>query len=183
MSFPLSAQPPFTRVYAYLTRSRGIPECTVQRLIDAKLIYQEADHGNAVFVNREYDYCEIRGTLTFGQPFHGCRKTKPDNYWSFGKPAGERPKAYICEAAIDAISLYEILRAKGPVNATFCSIGGVGNQKTIERIASQYDAVLAVDNDDAGAKCRERNPGVPFLFPTTKDWNSDWMLMRKGDAK
>lgn len=175
MSLPLSAPPPFTRVYAYLTRSRGIPPRTVQRLIDAKLVYQEADHGNAVFVNREHDYCEIRGTLTYGKPFHGCRKAKSENYWSFGRPTGKRPTAYICEAAIDAVSLYELLRAKGPVNAIFCSIGGVGNQRTIDRIAAQYSAVLAVDNDDAGTMCCSRNPKIPFIVPTNKDWNQDWL--------
>jgi len=183
MDLPLSSSPPFTRVYAYLTKSRGVSARTVQRIIDAGLLYQDAEHGNAVFVSRERDYCEIRGTLTYGKPFHGCKKAKSDNYWSFGRPTGEHPTAYICEAAIDAMSLYEILRAKGPLNAVFCSIGGVGNQKTIDRIAARYAAILAVDNDDAGAKCRERNPGIPFILPSSKDWNQDLMLKLKGDGK
>lgn len=180
MDLPLSSSPPFTRVYAYLIKSRGISAKTVQRIIDAGLVYQDAEHGNAVFVSRERDYCEIRGTLTYGKPFHGCKKAKSDNYWSFGRPAGKRPTAYICEAAIDAMSLYEILRARGPVNAVFCSIGGVGNQKTIDRIAAKYAAILAVDNDDAGAKCRNRNPEIPFILPTSKDWNQDLMLKLEG---
>lgn len=175
---PVPAKTPFTRVFAYLTRTRGLSAETVQRLMDAGLVYQDADHGNAVFANRERDYCEIRGTLSYGKPFHGCRKTKSDNFWSFGRPADLHPIAYICEAAIDAVSLYEILRKRGSVKAIFCSIGGVANQKTIERIAEQYSAILAVDNDDAGAKCRERNLGLPFILPRSKDWNQDWLECR-----
>lgn len=174
VNLPLPAEPPFTRAYAYLTKTRGLPALTIQRLIDAGLLYQETNRGNVVFVNRERDYCEIRGTLTY-KPFHGCQKSRSDNYWSFGRPTGNRPTAYICEAAIDAVSLYEILRARGPVNAIFCSIGGVANQKTITRIAEKYSAILAVDNDDAGKACLDRNPSLPFIQPTSKDWNQDWL--------
>ena len=173
ISLPKAATPPYTRVFAYLTKTRGIPAETVRRLMEKGLLYQEEAHGNAIFVNRERDYCEVRGTLSYGKPFHGCLKARSDNYWSFGHQARDRPVAYICEAAIDAVSLYEILRAQGPVNAIFCSIGGVANQKTIDRIAGQYSAILAVDNDEAGAKCRERNPDLPFILPAGKDWNQD----------
>ena len=177
IALPEAAEPPFRRVFAYLTSSRCIPAVTVQRLIEAELLYQDVEHGNAVFVSRERDYCEIRGTLTYGPPFHGCRKAQPDNYWSFGRPRGKDLTAYICEAAIDAVSLYEILKTRGPVNALFCSIGGVANQKTIDRIAERYSAVLAVDNDDAGAICRSRNKKLPALVPASKDWNQDWKGM------
>ena len=44
------------RVFAYLTRTRGISSETVNRLIRDGLLYQEPDHGNAVFVTVERDY-------------------------------------------------------------------------------------------------------------------------------
>ena len=43
-------------MFAYLTRSRGISSETVNRLIRDGLLYQEPDHGNAVFVTVERDY-------------------------------------------------------------------------------------------------------------------------------
>ena len=44
------------RVFAYLTITRGISRETVNRLIRDGLLYQEPDHGNAVFVTVERDY-------------------------------------------------------------------------------------------------------------------------------
>ena len=60
----------------------------------------------------------------------------------------------------------------------YCSIGGVANQQRVDVIKSCMGAAgrpvfLAVDNDPAGEKCRERNPGCPALVPRLKDWNAD----------
>lgn len=178
LCLPVASKPPYSRVIAYLTRSRGISLRTVQRLIASELLYQDAEHGNAVFVNRDRDYCEIRGTLTYGKPFHGCLRSSPNCFWSFGRPTGDAHTAYICEAAIDAISLFEILSSRGSVNAIFCSIGGVANQRAIQTIADRYNAVLAVDNDEAGLKCRERNPGLNCMISIRKDWNEDLLAMK-----
>lgn len=37
--------------------------------------------------------------------------------------------------------------------------------------------VLAVDNDDAGDLCRQRNPDCHAFVLTLKDWNADWLDM------
>ena len=60
------------------------------------------------------------------------------------------------------------------VPAAYFSIGGVANQKAIDRIKANFpQAVLAVDNDQAGQKCRERNRDMKHLIPFKKDWNDD----------
>ena len=81
---------------------------------------------------------------------------------------------YICEAAIDALSLMLIHRQQGKTDpAVYVSIGGVANQQAIDRLKRQIPSVLAVDNDPAGDGCRARNPDLPTLIPVGKDWNDD----------
>ena len=154
----------------YLT-ARGIPEETVLFLIQKGLLYQDSPHGNAVFVTPDEDYCEIRGTGN--KPFHGCREKRPYNFWYFLTDV--KPEtAYICEAAIDAVSLMLIHKQQGKTApAVYVSIGGVANQQTIDRLKKRIPTVLAVDNDPAGKECRARNPEIPALIPVRKDWNDD----------
>ena len=114
-------------------------------------------------------------------PFHGCRKARPDRFWYFA-PNGDEPseEVYVCEAAIDAISLYVMHRKqKRESTAVYVSIGGVANQRTIDRLVrSGKNVILAVDNDQAGQDCRDRNPGLKYIIPKNKDWNED---LKKGD--
>lgn len=167
---PEKADPPFDRVMTYLTE-RGIPPETVMFLIRENLLYQDALYGNAVFVTPNENYCEIRGTGS--RPFHGCRKKASDLFWYLLND--EKPEtAYICEAAIDAVSLMLIHKAQGIIDpAVYVSIGGVTNQQAIDRLTKKLPVVLAVDSDSAGDDCRKRNSNLPVLIPHYKDWNDD----------
>lgn len=118
-------------------------------------------------------------------PFHGCRKTKPDRFWYFDPNPGKLvEQIYICESAIDAVSLYVIQvhqKRNSSGKSVYTSIGGVANQRTIERIsrgAKGSTVILAVDNDEAGQMCRDRNPNLPYILPKNKDWNDD---LKRGD--
>lgn len=169
-SLPQRSGPPFRRITEYLTR-RGIPEDLVKYLIQKRLLYQDL-YGNAVFVDPNESYCEIRGTGT-GNHFHGCRKKASDRFWYI--LTNPKPEAvYICEAAIDALSLMLIHQQEGKnIPAAYVSIGGVANQRTIDRLKRKHGVVLAVDNDPAGEECRKRNPDLPAVIPDRKDWNED----------
>ena len=57
---PLQGQ--YRQLYAYLTQQRGIPPALIQRLIDDRLLYQAADHGNMVFIDPAKTFMEIRGS-------------------------------------------------------------------------------------------------------------------------
>ena len=83
--------------------------------------------------------------------------------------------AYVCEAAIDAVSLMLIHKAQKKTDpAVYVSIGGVANQQAIDRLRKKkLTIVLAVDNDPAGNKCRQRNSDLAALIPHNKDWNDD----------
>lgn len=171
---PDSADPPYSRVYAYLI-SRKIPRQMIDKLVKEGLVYQSTPHNNAVFVNKERTYCEIRGTYTFtDSPFHGCRKSRPDRFWYLLGSNKPVKTVYVTEAAIDAISLFLLHSAEHRTSScAYVSIGGVSNNATIERIAGHRRTILAVDNDAAGEACRKRFPKLDSIIPHGKDWNED----------
>lgn len=186
---PPPVQGPYRRLFAYLTQQRGIPAWLVQRLVDGGLLYEDAAHGNAVFMNAAKTYAEVRGTVP-GKPFHGLAPgSSQEDFWWFkpGLPASPVTAAFVCEGAIDAMSLYLLRQPLPPGdNPMYCSIGGVANQQRIDMIKSCMGAagrptILAVDNDPAGEKCRQRNPGCCTLVPRLKDWNAD--LLAAGGVK
>lgn len=175
-AIPAPDQKPYKRVFAYLTQKRGIPGLAVQYLIREGLLFQEAVTGNAVFINKDKDLCELRGTCSYtSQPYHGIRRRRPDCYWAFANTTESVKTAYICESSIDAISLFVLHRAAGIREpAAYASIGGVRNQQAIDRIRESVKySVLAVDNDSAGQECRNRNANMEHILSTFKDWNED----------
>lgn len=175
----------YRQLLAYLTQTRGLPIETVQQLIDRGLLYQDAAHNNAVFVNAARTYAEIRGTLS-SVPYHALAPNS-DYYacwWFVGGPSGisiDTPcdTAMVFESAIDAISLYAILHSCGDEPVTrYCSIGGVGNQQRIDLIRQHHrKTILAVDNDAAGRDCLRRNPDLPTMIPENKDFNADLLAI------
>ena len=182
LTFPEPVRGNPDRLFAYLA-GRGIPPTVSGGLMKRELLYQSQEHNNLVFINRDRDFAEIRGTWDHGQPFHQVMKSRPDRFWSFSTGASPQ-KAFICESAIDAVSLYLVRLPESYIDsAVYISLAGVSNQQTIDRIRTMYPtAVLAVDNDRAGAACRERNPDLPFVLPRNKDWNEDLLCIRKERA-
>lgn len=184
----------YKQTFAYLTKTRCIPSSVVTSFVEKGLIYQSASINpntnttfkNIIFMNKDKDYYEIHGTVSYGTSFHGCRKKVKSNYWSFTK--GSPDTVFICESAIDAISLFVINCAKKIAdNTMYVSIGGVANTDTIDRLLNEYPnkCILAVDNDDnspkgnAGQKCRDRYSTVPFIKSEAKDWNEDLIRITK----
>ena len=109
--------------------------------------------------------------------FHGCRRSRPDRFWYLTNGLDSQAKAssvYVCEAAIDAISLYLIHQQHG-INApaAYVSIGGAGNQQAINRLKKHNGVIIATDHDEAGDACRDRNPELATIVPVYKDWNED----------
>ena len=111
--FPEKTDKQAKQMYGYLC-GRGIPAETVANLAKLGLIYQSKVHNNIVFINGKKDFAELRGTYTYGEPFHGVIRNRPDRFWSFA--VGRPEKAYVCEGAIDAISLYVLKQREGTEN-------------------------------------------------------------------
>lgn len=168
-AFPPRA-PDDNAILSYLS-GRGFSAGVLDMLLANGLLYQDT-RNNAVFCDPMGSFYELRGTWA-GKPFHQCRKKSPDCFWCF-IPEGEPERAYICEGAIDAVSLYLLQLSDGrPINNAYCGIAGVANQQTIEKIKRWRPAVIAVDNDAAGKQCRTRNADLPAVIPKNKDWNED----------
>lgn len=159
----------YRRMLAYLTKTRHIPAYIIQPLIEQGLLYQAEKTNNVVFVNRKKDFAELRGTLT-NKPYHGIvAGSRHNGCWAFA--IGKNLEiAYICESAIDALSLAALT---GEV-AYYVSIAGASKQPAIDRIkASGVKTIIATDNDEAGDACRYRNKDCDTIKPTKKDWNED----------
>lgn len=172
--FPAPVDGMYKNLFAFL-QNRGIHVETIQMLVKQKLLYQEKFNNNIVFINAERNFGEIRGTYTFGKAFHGIvPDSRHDGFWWF-RTSKDASKCYICEAAIDAISLYELHKIQGNhEDAYYISIAGVAKQPAIDRLKnSKLNIVIAVDNDNAGQQCRNRNSELEYILPENKDWNED----------
>ena len=190
---PAPVQGPYLQLFAYLTKQRGIPAAMVRILVDDGLLYQEAGHNNAVFTDPARTFAELRGTCTY-KPFHRAMSSDPGAFWWFkpGGPGSVPNIAYVCEGAIDAISLYLYLvsdDANCASTGLYCSIAGVANQKRIDRIKAGMAAagcrtILAVDADNAGRLCCQRNPDCGTLLPWggMKDWNAVLLACERDPA-
>lgn len=156
------------RVKRYLTQERGLSAWLVNWLIQHDLLFEDLPYHNAVFLNHDKNFGEFRGTVG---TFHKVQKKHSDGFWFMPSPtATERPKkAYICESAIDCISLFELRQEQ----AFYCSMAGVSNYGTIERLKRMpLELVLAVDADGAGERCRQKFSDLPSIIPDgCKDWN------------
>lgn len=182
-ALPAHAEGRYRQLYAYLQQTRGIPAEMIQWLIDRRILYQSADHANMVFVNPARTFYEVRGSNSY-RPFHQTRFAagKEADFWWF-RPVPTKPAtmAYICEGAIDAISLYLLHVHTGEnkgENPLYVAIAGVDNQQRIDAVKARLTPArtyIAVDNDAAGQRCRERNSDCPSIYPTNcKDWNEAW---------
>ena len=183
----------YAQMIAYLNQTRKIPVPVIQKLIDQRILYQEAEHNNAVFVNAERTMYEMTGTLS-GSRFKQVQyKDDVSAFWWFksgalkGKPTG----IYVCESAIDAISLFTIhayQHAINPVSSTFMdvqklyvSLSGVANTQKVDLLMQHRNGPvfleLAVDNDDAGRALCEKYQGTDLYVTASlppdpyKDWN------------
>lgn len=186
----LPAYKDIRRVFAYLCRTRGIDPEVVSAFAHARLIYESADHHNAVFVGRDGQgkirHLHARGTLTGSQ----FRQTLPgsEKAYSFHWP-GTSGKLYAFEAPIDLLS-YISLHPEGWQDHTYVALCGVSAapiHRLLEAQPQLQEVVLCLDNDEAGHKAarriaaellREWNVSVSAEFPSQKDWNDELLSFR-----
>lgn len=134
--------------------------------------FKESEHGWCACMNTcdRYKKDAFRGMIA---------NSREDGFWWFKIGDGKADKVYVCEASIDAISLYELHQMDGiKENAVYVSIGGTAKQPAIDRLKKHSRVILAVDNDSAGSECRKRNAELECIIPKTKDWNEDLKARR-----
>lgn len=183
------------RVFAYLCQTRGIAPEVVSAFAHARLIYESANHHNAVFVGRdeqgEIRHLHARGTLTgshFRQTLPGSEK-EYSFHWQ-----GASGKLYAFEAPVDMLS-YISLHLEGWQNHTYVALCGVSAapiHRLLEAQSQLQEVVLCLDNDEAGHKAarriaaellREWNVTVSAEFPSQKDWNDELLSFRPEESQ
>ena len=183
------------RAFAYLCQTRGIAPEVVSAFARKGLLYESADHHNAVFVGRdeqgEIRHLHARGTLT-GSHF---RQTLPgsEKEYSFHWP-GTSGKLYAFEAPIDLLS-YISLHPEGWQDHSYVALCGVSAAPIHHLLETQpqlEEVTLCLDNDEAGHKAARRiaaellnewNVTVSAEFPSQKDWNDELLTNRQEEAQ
>lgn len=188
------------QVYAYLTKTRGIEKEIVRDFLHKKLLYQEKEHKNCVFVGygREGEpiFASMRSTLTdkkFVCDVEGC-----DYQQGIYMENGQNT-LLVTESAIDCMSVMSllILHENNPDKSNYLILNGakklaplfyhIQNKPQINRV------ILALDNDHAGQEGAQlartmlrsmdfRGEILDALPQTTKDWNDElqhWKQYRK----
>jgi hypothetical protein len=176
--------PDNTRVFSYLTKTRGLPKSMVLNLIDKKLLYQDK-RGNCVFPC--YDPSGLargailRGTLT-GKSFKGRAKNSNVKYgWSI-VPQNAANMLIVTEAPIDALSFVTIYKDKLKGNECILALGGLfveSLKQFLESYSNVNKIVLAVDNDAPASEFISKvkaNLGSEYKIievrpKNKKDWN------------
>lgn len=164
-------------IYDYLHEDRKIDKKIISKLIKDK----------KVSVKCENNYTNIIFSDNKGNPFEAVgiagrkykRRYNFNEYWTFGND--KSTVCYVCESAIDALSLYEILRDK---KACYVSLGGESKRKyLIAELMKRYKKViLAVDNDDEGDNIAKAYHYLDRLKPQCKDWNEDLSVAKVKEA-
>lgn len=183
------------RVFAYLCQTRGIAPEVVSAFARKGLLYESAEHHNAVFVGRdgqgEIRHLHARGTLTgshFRQTLPGSEKAY-SFHWQ-----GASGKLYAFEAPIDLLS-YISLHPEEWLNHSYVALCGVSAapiHRLLETQPQLEEITLCLDSDEAGHKAARRIAGellqewnvtVSAEFPTLKDWNDELLSFRQEESQ
>ena len=172
------------RVFAYLVKHRGIDREVVSHFARERLLYEDAEYHNAVFVGTDEDgvprHAHKRSTNSFGKAFRlnveGC-----DPRYSFHH-VGTDGSLYVFEAPIDMLS-YITLYPEDWQEHSYVACCGTSSQpviKMLERVPQVDTVLLCLDNDEAGHIASQRMSvqladqyNVERLTPENKDWNED----------
>ena len=182
------------RVYAYLVKRRGIDRDIVTAFARAKLLYEDAEYHNAVFVGTDADgvarHAHKRSTNSEGKAFRlNVEGSNPKHSFHH---IGTDGRLYVFEAPIDLLS-YITLNPENWQEHSYVACCGTSSHPVLELVAqhSEIKAVyLCLDNDEAGhTACKRMEAllemvGVQTmqLIPFGKDWNDDLLSMRQKEV-
>lgn len=184
---PFELPPPndtMNRVFAYLTKTRGIDRAVLQTFADRRMIYESEKYHNAVFVGYDIDgtarHAHKRGTGQTSTYKGNVDSSLPE--YSFHWSGTDR---HLClfEAPIDMLSFIS-MHQKGWKNHSYAACCGVSDRVLWQMMVDnpQIDSVyLCLDNDEAGQRAIKRISESLFvggikheiLVPIHKDWNED----------
>ncbi len=174
----------YSRLYAYLINTRKIDKDVVNYFVKEKMLYQEMEHGNAVFVGYDNDknpkYATMRGTNTY-KTFKGDVENS-DKTYAFSKE-GISKKVIVFESPVDLMSYMTLQKLVGNDNVKhhLLSLGGV-THIALDRYLKEHNEIdtirLCLDNDAAGYKAQKimtdiynKNYKIEYEIYNAKDFN------------
>lgn len=190
----------YSRVFAYLSQSRGLSAEVISDFIKSKQIYQDVK-GNCVFVGYdekgEAKFDSVRGTLTEKKYRGDCKNS--DKRYTFHQIGTDTTRLYIFEAPIDLLShctmtdeKYGIKGAyKKQTRITLCGTSDVALEAFLERHPEVKVLNFRLDNDNAGKKAvkmykdkyEAKGYVVNAVFSTGKDINEDLIKQNKSTKR
>lgn len=183
--------PNMRRVFAYLIQKRFISQEVLTHFAHKKLLYEDKEHHNAVFVgideNSVARHAHKRGTYTHGEPYKGNVEGSDPQY-SFHW-IGESSILYVFEAPVDTLSFITL----HPVDwkrHSYVTLDGVAEHAMLRQLELNphlRNIKLCLDHDAAGIEatgrlkdilyergyCESRHIEIEVLQSKHKDWNED----------
>lgn len=182
------------RVYAYLVKRRGIDRDVVTAFARAKLLYEDAEYHNAVFVGTDADgvarHAHKRSTNSEGKSFRlNVEGSNPKHSFHH---IGTDGRLYVFEAPIDLLS-FITLNPENWQEHSYVACCGTSSHPVLELVAQHPEiktVYLCLDNDEAGhTACKRMEAllemvGVQTmqLIPFGKDWNDDLLSVRQKEV-
>ena len=174
------------RVFAYLLKTRFLDKDVVKSFVEQKILYQEKEHGNVVFVGTDKD----------GVAKSACKKSTAEQSKSFRMTVagsdcrygfcwrGESSKLYVFEAAIDLMSFITLRNDEWKADS-FLALDGLSSKPLLQFLEDQkniYEIFLCLDYDAAGMEACDKlkdiliergydGEKIKREYPLYKDWN------------
>ena len=172
------------RVFAYLIKQRFIAPEVITHFAKRKLLYEDKEHHNAVFVGVDENgvprQAHKRSTSTFGNSFRQTIEGS-DTKYSFAH-FGESGKLFIFEAPIDMMS-YLTLNPENWQEHSYIAMNGVYENAVLTALKGHenlFEIAICTDNDVGGIDSADRlsdilkekgYANIKRLVPEFKDWN------------
>lgn len=174
------------RLFAYLLQTRFLSKDVVKSFVEQKILYQEKEHGNVVFV----------GTDKEGVPKSACKKSTAEQTKSFRMTVtgsdckygfcwrGTNDKLYVFEAAIDLMSFITLRNDKWKADS-FLALDGLSPKPLLHFLEEQkniHEIFLCLDYDGAGIEACDKlkdiliekgydGEKIKREYPLYKYWN------------
>ena len=182
------------RTFGYLINCRGISGTVLRIFAHNGLLYESADHHNAVFVGKD----------KYGVSKHAhMRSTNEKHKWR-GNQTGSDPKfsfnwrgkgnmVFVFEAPIDMLS-YISMYPKGWFDNNYvaaCSLSSIPLKQMLEDTPNIRHVYICYDNDGPGqkaaheleARLKESGYNAEILVPNLKDWNEDLLFSKQEEGE
>lgn len=174
------------RLFAYLLQTRFLSKDVVKSFVAQKILYQEKEHGNIVFVGKDKE----------GTPKSACKKSTAEHTKGFRMTVagsdcrygfcwrGTNDKLYVFEAAIDLMSFITLKNDDWKTDS-FLALDGLSSKPLLQFLEEQkniHEIFLCLDYDAAGIEATDKlhdilaergyaSEKIKREYPLYKDWN------------